>query len=219
MQCSGGTGGVEFNNLDTGIARRLYVGDSNGVGIHGLNSDSFTAEDNLVEGGARTVSTNGIDNGGATVVRIRRNTVRNILHGDPAHEQRGILVHHTQDCIIEDNISEYNGHQGIVVASSSNVLVQGNTCSNNGQYNPTQAEGIKIWALQTFTSQITVRQNRCYDDQELVQTQRFGIKVEANPGLTIDALLVEDNNFANNAVQGIVQIGNVTNYQYINNLE
>lgn len=197
-QDNGGRG-IEFNGLDMGTAHACHLKGNTGVSIHGVNSDYFSAVGNIVESGL----SNGIDNGGALVINIVGNTVKNITTGS---EQRGIVVASgTLGGVVDANVCDSCGHQGILISDCSDILVSDNWCRNNGQ-SGSQPDGIRVWANTADVNHITLRGNRCFDDQG-VPTQTNGIHLRAEAGRTQTGATVEGNNVTGNGTNNFVSAG------------
>jgi parallel beta-helix repeat protein len=180
---------VEFNGIEMGTAQGLHLVGNTGVGIHGLDTEYFSAIGNIIEDG----QVNGIDSGRALHVTIVGNIVKSISGGA---EQRGILVYRAISGVVDGNVTDSNGHQGIQISESSDIVVSNNICKNNGQ-SGSQGQGIRVWALSADVNRVVVRGNRCFDDQG-TKTQTDGIKLQAESGFTLTGAIVEGNHLEGN---------------------
>jgi parallel beta-helix repeat protein len=96
--------------------------------------------------------------------------------------------------VVENNMCEFNGRNGILLWDGTSNTVKNNTCQNNSQSAPGQYSGISILA----TTSSLISGNRCFDDQP-TKTQKHGI--EENPNSSGNK--ITNNDCRNNAQAGI----------------
>jgi parallel beta-helix repeat protein len=100
--------------------------------------------------------------------------------------------------VVENNVCEANGKNGIQLWDGVDNIVRDNTCLNNSQSSPGRFSGISLAA----TSSSVVTGNRCFDTQPK-KTQKHGIEEAAN----CRANAVMNNEANGNAAAGLVLLG------------
>lgn len=126
------------------------------------------------------MSTNNIDSGYAKATTVSGNTVQ----GATTH---GIYVTttNTTGTTVVGNTSVDNTGSGIMILDTTDFVVQGNTCRNNGQgANTNTYHGITLWQSTGTVDKGVVSGNRCYDDQGS-KTQQYGIRTLNTIGASV----------------------------------
>ncbi|MBI3463091.1 MAG: right-handed parallel beta-helix repeat-containing protein [Planctomycetes bacterium] len=95
--------------------------------------------------------------------------------------------------VVENNLCERNGTNGISLWDGENNTVRNNICVDNSQREPGRWSGIAL----AKTEKSVVSGNRCFDDQP-TKTQKHGIEESANS---------RGNTFTNNDCRGNAQSG------------
>lgn len=105
--------------------------------------------------------------------------------------------------VIANNHVHDNGYSGIFLGSFggnptglSNVMVSGNTVSNNAKSVSTN-DGINLNCSSNSASNITITGNHCFDNQA-TPTQRYGIILPNSSTYSMSGILVTNNNLNSN---------------------
>jgi parallel beta-helix repeat protein len=126
----------------------------------------------------------------------------NIVSDNPGAAVSGIKIDVSTGCSLTGNVVHTNGEAGIMLARSTDNLVNGNICYNNGQ-DSSVGDGIKL-VDQTgaYCLRNIINANRCFDDQE-TKTQRYGINTTGNSNYQT----IVGNDTTGNKNGGLVTVG------------
>lgn len=138
----------------------------NGIKVFGLVEGEISG--NLIERHG--------DNGIQLVPGGGRNTGRSLIGRNTCryNSHRGIIAEQgtASDLMVYDNICMYNGEPGIELRGTSNSVIRGNTCANQGGQ-----EGIRLddFSGNACTKNIII-DNLLYDDRGGSAQQNFGLR-------------------------------------------
>ena len=105
--------------------------------------------------------------------------------------------------VVESNLCEGNGANGIELWDGEANTVKNNTCLNNSRLAPGRYSGILV----SVTSRSVVSGNRCFDNQP-TKTQKHGIEELSD----CQANVITDNDCRENAQSGLSLAGRGSQY-------
>ncbi|MGH7959855.1 MAG: right-handed parallel beta-helix repeat-containing protein, partial [Opitutaceae bacterium] len=185
--------GISVQGKGSGnVVTKCHVVRCRGAGIHpgGRMQDSVFSE-NEARGN--------LGDGFYFCAWVTRVTVRNNKFiGNQKSGVGGLGSTEDIDNIVEGNLCEGNGMNGISLLDGASNTVRNNICINNSQSEPGRWGGIALAA----TNKSVVSGNKCYDNQP-ARTQKHGIEELAScQGNTIT-----NNDCRNNAQSGVALAG------------
>lgn len=186
-------GALAGNSALTGYHNDVVIANNYGIGsdLPYVNSPSFPGNGDLF-------SLRAMEN-----ARVHGNYAIN--GGD-----LGIVIEHSRNVAVSDNIATGNEISGIVLHKAENCTVTGNVCYNNCVNRADNATitseraGIRVMA---GSREIILTGNRCYDSREAGKTQLWGIFVttqgESGAGQSGRGIHIGLNHLSGNKLGGI----------------
>ncbi len=130
---------------------------------------------------------------------VTRITVRNNKFiGNHGNGVGGLGDSGDRENVVENNLCQRNGTNGISLWDGESNTVRNNICLNNSQREPGRFSGIAL----SKTEKSIITGNRCFDDQQ-TRTQKHGIEETANCRRNT----ITDNDCRDNAQSGAVLAG------------
>lgn len=176
----GGSGIRTDNNCDKTLIENNIANNNDYDGIQVIGSDDCIIAGNIANQNGNS-SYAQVDRGDG--IEVYDNAWRTIVSGNQANEneRQGIVINgESYGATVTANSVRGNGWSGIRVYRTPKVIVNDNTCVDNGQAgNSTEADGIKVDDESNPSAyyNVTIVGNQCFNTIG-ISTQEYGIEVK-----------------------------------------